>query len=276
MEGIKLLVDGFNDFFLGNPADEQPLQVSTVSRNTNKNNSNRGTYKPIIPYEAYQCAKVSREAYKTKTERKPILENLIYNETLSSNRIAVYLDLEGDKVKAIIGFRGTQLNPADFMDDLAIILGSDKSIIKIASVERLTKIMSVLSSMNVQEFIFTGHSLGGFIAVLASSETGIPAIVFNIGSSPTQAVRKGADEIGEKLEGIKNNLKKIFDSNIIRSYIMEGDIIAESSIALIPETIVLKPRPGPSNLVEAHSIDYLINNVTPSRGGSIFEPSIGF
>ncbi len=118
---------------------------------------------------------LSRSAYDpAKYEKELAARDLTLDSELSSENTKVYKDSKGN---AKVAFRGTS-SFRDLLPDLDILQGKRKHKDfddAVAVSERAKK-----KYKNVQ---LTGHSLGGTKALYASKKLGLPAEVYNPGSS---------------------------------------------------------------------------------------------
>jgi predicted esterase YcpF (UPF0227 family) len=149
--------------------------------------------------------------YSNMADRKAKMNKYGFNDwiqsDLSNRDVAV---LSNPKTKeVVVGVSGTRINDAknkyrDLRSDLGIIAGVSRFGSRNSEVKKV--VLDAKKKYAGYDIVITGHSLGGKISQNISKSTGIPAITYNAGSSPV-------DAIGNKLSKIFNADNK--DSSVI-------------------------------------------------------------
>lgn len=132
-------------------------------------------------------AKLSKLAYLAGSKRGRIDRSLArqglskyvdYVPDLSDANQLTFFDKQ--RGKAVVAFRGTQLNNArDLFTDVAIFFGVERLTPRFrAAVDTAERARKRYGKDNVE---FTGHSLGGTQALYATNKTGLPSYAFNPG-----------------------------------------------------------------------------------------------
>jgi hypothetical protein len=140
-------------------------------------------------------AKLSSVAYGNNVDgraaklKKYRLDGWVQDTELSTPDIAVlYNPVTKELVSSITGSRFTDKTHAmrDIRSDIGIAAGTDRL------GNRTKEVTAVVKKANAKyknyDHTLTGHSLGGRTAQNVSKATGIPAVAYNIGSSPLGSV----------------------------------------------------------------------------------------
>jgi predicted esterase YcpF (UPF0227 family) len=140
-------------------------------------------------------AKLSSVAYGNTTEGRAAklakykMTDWVQDTALSTPDVAVlYNPKTKEMVSAITGSRFTSRKHAlrDIKSDIGIAAGVDRLGKRTSEVKAVVK--KAKSKYKDYDATLTGHSLGGRTAQNISKSTGIPAVAYNIGSSPLGAV----------------------------------------------------------------------------------------
>ena len=219
-------------------------------------------FKISIPRLHYICGLVSQEVYKKPSERLSNISDFILDRTYNYDRTVVYkTDLEFEDI-FIIGVRGTADSTIDLATDFLIATGNENfSFRKNIQVKLIIDIVNNLSNQGYtlgQSYI-TGHSLGGLISAYCLEVTpDIVGIGFNTGSSPLQV--KTPQPLTRNSQILNNKEQNLRFLN----YHMEKDLISSASVELFIDTIILKPKPAPKSVNEAHSLGFLLKSTSPN------------
>jgi len=142
-------------------------------------------------------ANMSDLAYKNVSVRmKKLPEGFKLDRDLSNEDIMIaYNPTTKEVVSAVTGSRFTSRKHAmrDIRSDLGIAMGTDRL------GKRTKEVGSIVKKAKVKygdyDHTLTGHSLGGRVAQNISKQTGVPAVVFNRGSSPLGVVSDKVSKI---------------------------------------------------------------------------------
>tara|TARA_R110002072_G_scaffold192549_2_gene349586 strand:- start:8897 stop:14620 length:5724 start_codon:yes stop_codon:yes gene_type:complete len=163
---------------------------------------------------------VANGAYDNKNDRKGVIHpNFKYIASMSSTETCVYMSEETKDL--IVGFRGT----ANLKDATGtwgkIALGNLK---KTKRFEKdLKEVMVLKDQLPNYKIVYTGHSLGGSLAVaMVSHFHGDRAVVFNAGA------------------GLGLDLKKLN----IKSYTTQGDAVSMMGVGEYKENIMIRNKSG--------------------------------
>jgi hypothetical protein len=194
-------------------------------------------------------AGLSSLAYKSTEERKKKApKGFLLDEGLSNPDVAIFYNPNTkEMVSAVTGSRfGDKENRfRDIRSDLGIVLGVDRLGNRTKEVSAVVKKAS--AKYKDYDKTLTGHSLGGKVGSNISKQTGIPAVIFNQGSSPLSAV---TDRLARMFGRDHKNSKVIH-------YTTGTDVLSISSKVLgnEDETNVVDMKPGAKKgIVENHSI----------------------
>ena len=226
--------------------------------NTNKSVFNptrvESVYRPKVRNIDYYCAEACDAVYTNKNEnrKKFIGPNYSLVNELSTLRTAVYIS-NSYIPSAIIAIRGTATNLLDIATDALVLFGKEylslRQSMQTGYIKDVVEDLQTKYNVTLDNMYICGHSLGGILALYATYFIPkVSGVGFNIGSSPAQIgeLTQPKNPIGSSAE------KRVFTNPRFKNYAMSGDVISASSIFLIPNTTVLKPRRVPSDTVEAH------------------------
>lgn len=137
-----------------------------------------------------QCAIISKMAYSSsrlykikrytltsidnKTHINELEKSLVYDESISNDRCAVYYYKYNHKY-AIIGYRGTDItNMDDIITNLNILIGN-------ANIEYVKNALDIynIATKKYDSIIVCGHSLGGYVANAVAMYKGCLSYSFN-------------------------------------------------------------------------------------------------
>jgi hypothetical protein len=172
------------------------------------------------------------------------LDDWKYDSKLSTNDAAV---LYNPKTKeSVVSIAGTRLKSnknwlRDLRSDLGISLGTAKFGYRVSENESLAKKVKAKYGDDVT---LAAHSLGGRVSKIISRDTGIPAVIFNAGSSPLSVVS----------DRIANLFRK--DISDVTHHTVEGDpiSISERLAGDIQKTHTIKPT---DTTKSSHSLSQL-------------------
>lgn len=137
-----------------------------------------------IPESDRIYSKVSSASYQAERNRPETIDGYIYDDLLSSQKVAVYHNPVGKQV--IIGYRGTVPTDAeDLYNDLQIIQKDFKKRDDLLQSSRFKDSISIVDKVKRKyppyTITLTGHSLGGRLAVEVGLNKNVPSINFNPG-----------------------------------------------------------------------------------------------
>lgn len=202
-----------------------------------------------IPYYVY--ARICKVSYGLPQNRPAELQRLASDwriiDEYSNNDI---LTVTNNKV-VVIAFRGTELNKGvirsalDLYNDYGILTGENERVFRLEEARPIVK--EVIRKYGKRKIVLTGHSLGGYVGVTMAEELKLPAILFNIGSSPKdKKIFRGVQKRDNIVHITTNNLKK-FPPVI--------DVLSVSSLFIYQyKYYIQKVRPGLSK----HTINNFI------------------
>lgn len=172
--------------------------------------------------------KVSNSAYKKPNRRPKELEGYTLQEDLSDEENVVYVNEEDKKV--IVGFRGSK-NFKDFKTDIELAVGGIRNTERYDTTLNLVK--KVIEMYKGYKIEFTGHSLGGTLAIemnlISPSKR---AVVFNAGHTPLR--------------------RRATDDNDITYYTNKGDLVSGLGMKSYKNVKVLDKEH--KNPLKAHSL----------------------
>jgi hypothetical protein len=214
-----------------------------------------------IPRDHYIAGLVSQEVYKDPENRQLFLSSYEIDIKYNTTRTTVYKSFFDNNY--IIGIRGTADSFIDILSDTLIFIGRDDlSIRKNRQVKYILEIVESLEKEGYtkKDSFITGHSLGGLLtAYCIEAVDDIKGIGFNTGSSPTQT------KLGAKLiSRLKPLLNDKSDNLRFINYHVNGDLLSASSIDIFIDTVIIKPKPKPTSVIEAHKISFLLKSTSPS------------
>lgn len=134
----------------------------------------------IISKMAYSSARLCKIKYSdltgvnNKNGINELEKSLVYDESISNDRCAVYYYKYNPKY-AIIGYRGTDItNMDDIITNLNILIGN-------ANIDYVKNALDIYNIANKKydSIIVCGHSLGGYIANAVSMSRGCLSYTFN-------------------------------------------------------------------------------------------------
>lgn len=149
--------------------------------------------------------------------------------------------------KAYIAFKGTDLtDPQDVYTDMMIAVGDEKNTALFKEGARNAR--QVIRTYGKDNTTFTGHSLGGTIALYANSETGAPAVTFatGVGLGMVAKAAKEAFQASVFRRKIKSNTK---------IYTVHRDAVSMLAPYTSAKTIYL-PQSADSSHTLANFTDY--------------------
>jgi hypothetical protein len=165
-----------------------------------------------IPYYVY--ARICKVSYGLPQNRPAELQQLasnwrIIDEYSNDNILSV---TNGHLV--VIAFRGTELNKGvirsalDLYNDYGILIGENERVFRLE--EARPVVQEVIRKYGKRKIVLTGHSLGAFVGVTMAEEFKLPAILFNIGSSPKdKKLFRDFQKRNDIIHVTTNNLKKL-------------------------------------------------------------------
>jgi predicted esterase YcpF (UPF0227 family) len=192
-------------------------------------------------------AKLSSVAYGNTTEgraeklAKYKLTDWIQDTELSTPDVAVlYNPKTKEMVSSITGSRFTSSKHAmrDIRSDLGIVAGIDRLGSRTKQVTAIVK--KAKSKYKDYDATLTGHSLGGRTAQNVSKSTGIPAVGFNIGSSPLGAV---TDKIAKFFGRDHKDSKVIhYTTNSLKNDTIDPLSVSGAVLGDASETVAVKKK----------------------------------
>ena len=132
-------------------------------------------------------ANISKSSYQDEDERPKQFDDYVLDDELSDDDVVVYNDK--NKYHTIIGFRGTSIDKApvrDLRTDTGILTGAINNLNPFSSYNKrynrsVEKIDEIMKNKQGNDFLFTGHSLGGHLAGDMAMKYKIPAVGFSTG-----------------------------------------------------------------------------------------------
>ena len=172
---------------------------------------------------------LSRDVYE---KRRPDVDGFVCDRSVSTPTVAVYK--KGDQV--IFAIRGTA-SLDDLTTDFYLAIG------KLSTTKRYKHAEDVVRHTlryyrTKPKMAFTGHSLGGSIAILLALQYDTTCVAFNAGV------------------GIPENITP-FKAQKITVYLIDGDPISQLA-KLLPYKIIALPKQS-DNAIINHKIDTIIN-----------------
>ena len=174
---------------------------------------------------------VSEDAYDSPSSRAKKIGNFHYNQQSSNEEHAVYVN--EDKKELIIGFRGSTTKE-DFLNSDKHIVGANlkKSQRFMREKNFVSEILSLLPNYKV---VFTGHSLGGSIAIEMGNLFKKRAVVFNAGASL-----------------VPEGMRKTSDDDV-KFYSVKGDLVSANGVGRFKDTRLINTTAGNSGT--AHGVN---------------------
>lgn len=207
-----------------------------------------GTRKDDSQQEFY--ARMASIAYgKSQSDKKKKAEKLgfMIDEDLSNDDVSI---LTNDKTKEVVySISGTRLSQPkhrfrDLGEDLLITLGLQKFSSRKKDVKEI--INKAQQKYKGYESTITAHSLGGNIGKQISKETGIDAVLFNIGSSPLSVLSDKVTDI----------LNRSLRADVFKHYNVKSDPVSISERLLGNDIDVVdvkkKDKINPHTLKQFH------------------------
>ncbi len=227
------------------------------------------TEKPVMTEEMKKTQKKINDA-KTQTQYEmALLNKAIYsnnpqsvlNKSKRGNKFKIidedinYMVVEDDKGEVIVVVKGTDISDvkgqrkADLLQDLGILLNDDRMVTRISQIDNVVKKLQTKYGDNIT---VTGHSLGAYIANKVSLDNEIKGVVFNMGSSPFNRIRKG---IGQ----LDNDLLTHYTTNVGTNI----DPVSMTSARVDDfETIQVQPNQEiGSGVIKYHTIDHFLDPI---------------
>lgn len=247
------------------------LSVSEFGKdpNTNKSVFNPARvetlYRPTVRNIDYYCAEACDTVYtRDNSKRKQFIgPNFTLQNAVSTERTAVYVS-NSLIPTAIIAIRGTASSLLDIATDALVLFGKEyisrRNELQSGYIKEVIQTLKNKFPLTNDNIYICGHSLGGILALYATYFIPrVNGVGFNIGSSPAQIAEltRPKNPLGIKGE------KKVFSNPRFTNYTVQGDLISASSIFLIPNTIVLKPKPVAASALEAHKMSFLLKSIQP-------------
>ena len=166
-----------------------------------------------VPYYIY--ARICKVSYGLAENRAEELQKLAGNtwriiDEYSNNDI---LTVTNNKI-VVIAFRGTELTKGalrsalDLYNDYGILTGENERVFRLEEARPIIK--AVVKQYGKKKVVLSGHSLGAFVGVTMAEEFKLPAVLFNIGSSPKdKKLFRDFQKRDDIVHITTNNLKKI-------------------------------------------------------------------
>ena len=205
-------------------------------------------------------ANLSALAYKNVSDRmKKLPAGFKLDRELSNADVLVaYNPTTKEVVSAVTGSRFTSRKHAmrDIRSDLGIVAGVDRLGKRTKEVGSIIK--KAKTKYNDYDHTLTGHSLGGRVAQNISKQTGVPAVVFNKGTSPIGVV---TDKIAKILGKDDKNSKVIHYTTNKKTTVDPLSISAKLPTDVDDTNLVDKKKDGGI----AHNIEHFTGEGTKSK-----------
>jgi len=218
--------------------------------------------KILIPKNHYIAAFISQEVYKDPSKRINLIDEYYLDDKYNTERTVVYKSNLRYEDIFFIGIRGTASSIIDLASDALILVGKDnysqRKGLQTLYIKEIVNDLINQGYNTIQSYI-CGHSLGGLLTAYAIEE--IPEIVgigINVGSSPSQ-IKPNLNFLKREkqlLQNRKDNLRFV-------NYHMDGDLLSASSVQLFIDTVIIRPRPTPQSVQEAHSLNFFLKSTSP-------------
>jgi predicted esterase YcpF (UPF0227 family) len=200
---------------------------------------------------------MSSVAYGNTTEgratkmKKYGFNDWIQDTELSTPDVAIlYNPKTKEMISSVTGSRFTSQKHAlrDIKSDVGIALGVSRLGSRTRNVKKVVK--NAQSKYKNYDHTLTGHSLGGKTAQNISKSLGIPAVAFNIGSSPIGAV---TDKVA-KWFGMDNKKSKVihYTTNSLANKTIDPLSVSSAVLGDANETVNVKKKTGDM----AHSLKH--------------------
>jgi predicted esterase YcpF (UPF0227 family) len=190
-------------------------------------------------------ARMSSVAYGNTTEgraaklKKYKLTDWVQDTELSTPDVAVlYNTKTKELISSITGTRITSKQHAmrDLRSDIGIAVGTDRLGARTKEVTAVVK--KAKAKYKDYDVTLTGHSLGGRTAQNVSKSTGIPAVAYNIGSSPLGAV---TDKIAKWFGSDHKDSKVIhYTTNSLKNKTVDLLSVSGAVLGDAEETVAVK------------------------------------
>lgn len=171
----------------------------------------------------------SADVYQKEDSRPSHIGKYLYNEPASNFEHAIYVDENAKKL--IIAFRGSVSGEDWLVSDRKILFSRLTTSERFKREKKWTsEVLSMLPNYQVE---FTGHSLGGALAIEMANTFRKPAVVFNAGASL----------LGERLKTREDDIK---------FYTIKGDLVSANGVGRFKDTRILDSQAGNSG--SAHTL----------------------
>jgi hypothetical protein len=171
---------------------------------------------------------MSDNAYKPVEDRQHKIYGYVYNKNASNEEHAIYVNQNEKKIA--IAFRGSQTKEDWTKSDTNLAIGKLKQTPRFGREEKW--VQEIKSMLPNYEYVYTGHSLGGTLAIEMGDLFKEPAITFNAG------------------HGVGMGDKK---DNDVKFYSAKGDAVSSLGVGQYKDTRLIENTAG--NSITAHSLD---------------------
>tara|TARA_R110002073_G_scaffold320989_1_gene496852 strand:+ start:6346 stop:10113 length:3768 start_codon:yes stop_codon:yes gene_type:complete len=171
---------------------------------------------------------MSDSAYNPPNDRQQKIYGFIYNKNASNDEHAIYVNQNEKKI--VIAFRGSQTKEDWLKTDTNLSVGKLKQTPRFGREEKW--VQEIKSMLPNYQYVYTGHSLGGTLAIEMGDLFKEPAITFNAGHGVG---------MGDKSD------------NDVKFYSAKGDAVSTLGVGKYKDTRLIENSAG--NSITAHSLD---------------------